>query len=104
MNGEFFIAAPVVPPPPRPKVATLRGSVSASGAARLSARSVKAAVYRVAVSDRSALHNFRLKGRGVNRATTARFKGWVTWRVRFTKGVYRFGSDAKRVPGRLRVR
>jgi hypothetical protein len=24
--------------------------------------------------------------------------------VRLVKGVYRFGSDAKRVPGRLRVR
>jgi len=104
MNGEFFVAAPIVPPPPRPKVATLRGSVSASGAATLSVRSVKAAVYRIAVRDRSARYNFRLKGRGVNKATTARFKGSVTWRVRFAKGVYRFGSDAKRLPGRLRVR
>jgi plastocyanin len=104
MNGEFFVAAPIVPPPPRPKVATLRGSVGASGAATLSVRSVKAAVYRLAVRDRSARHNFRLKGRGVNKATTARFKGSVTWRVRLARGTYRFGSDSKRLPGRLRVR
>ncbi len=26
------------------------------------------------------------------------------WRLRLAKGVYRFGSDAKKLPGRLRVR
>ena len=79
-------------------------ATGASGAATLSVRSVKAAVYRLAVRDRSARHNFRLKGRGVNKATTARFKGSVTWRVRLARGTYRFGSDSKRLPGRLRVR
>jgi hypothetical protein len=32
------------------------------------------------------------------------FVGTVTWRMRLARGIYRFGSDAKRVPGRLRVR
>jgi hypothetical protein len=55
------------------------------------------------VRDRSKRHNFRLAGRGVNRSTGAAFTGSTTWRVRLVKGLYRFGSDARRVPGRLRV-
>jgi Copper binding proteins, plastocyanin/azurin family len=103
MNGEFFVFSPRSPSP-APKVSTLRASVGPSGAATLSARSAKAGVYRVTVRDRSTRHNFRLRGRGVNRTTSSRFMGSVTWRVRLAKGVYRFGSDAKRTPGRLRVR
>jgi Copper binding proteins, plastocyanin/azurin family len=104
MNGEFFVFSPRSPPTPAPKVSTLSASVSPSGGATLSARSAKSGAYKVVVRDRSARHNFRLRGRGVNRATSTRFVGSVTWRVRLAKGVYRFGSDAKRTPGRLRVR
>ena len=46
----------------------------------------------------------RLAGRGLNRATDTDFRGTMTWRVRLARGVYRFGSDARRLPGRLRVR
>jgi hypothetical protein len=60
--------------------------------------------FRIVVRDRSARHNFRLAGRGVNRTTGADFRGSVTWRVRPAKGTYRFGSDARKLPGRLRVR
>jgi hypothetical protein len=56
------------------------------------------------VRDRSARHNFRLAGRRLNRTTSADFTGRVTWRVRLAKGVYRFGSDARKLPGRLQVR
>jgi Copper binding proteins, plastocyanin/azurin family len=103
MNGEFFVFSPVAPPPPRPAARTLRASVGPGGAATLSARSVKAGAFRIVVRDRSARHNFRLAGRGLNRTTGADFTGSKTWRVRLAKGVYRFGSDAKRLPGRLRV-
>jgi hypothetical protein len=105
MNGEFFIDAPTTPPPPPPPAAkTLRAAVSPAGAATLSARVASAGAYRVVVRDRSKRHNFRLRGSGVNRATRVRFTGSVAWRVRLSKGTYRFGSDAKRLPGRLRVR
>jgi Copper binding proteins, plastocyanin/azurin family len=104
MNGEFFVISPVTPPPPAPVLPTLRGSLAASGRATLSARSVRAGRYRIVVRDRSARHNFRLAGRGVNRTTGADFTGSATWRVRLAKGTYRFGSDARRLPGRLRVR
>jgi hypothetical protein len=104
MNGEFFVLSPVAPPPPRPALRTLRASVSPSGSAALSARSVRAGRFRIVVRDRSARHNFRLAGLGVNRTTGADFTGSATWRVRLARGVYRFGSDAKHLPGRLRVR
>jgi hypothetical protein len=104
MNGAFFVLSPVQPPPPPPKIQRLRAAVGPNGRATLSASSVKAGVYTVAVRDRSKRHNFRLAGRGVNKSTAAAFTGSATWPVRLVKGVYRFGSDAKRVPGRLRVR
>lgn len=107
MNGSFLVLSTPTPPPPPPPAAaarTLRASVSPSGKATLSARSVKAGAYRIVVHDRSARHNFRLAGRRVNRTTGADFTGRVTWRLRLARGVYRYGSDAKRLPGRLRVR
>jgi hypothetical protein len=106
MNGAFLVISTPSPrpPPPAPAVRTLRAAVGPSGRATLSSRSVRAGRYRVVVRDRSVRHNFRLVGRGVNRTTPADYRGTVTWRVRLARGVYRFGSDAKRLPGRLRVR
>lgn len=102
MNGAFFVLSASAPPPPPPPI--LRASVGPTGRATLSARSVRAGAYRIVVRDRSARHNFRLAGRRVNRTTGADFTGRVTWRVRLATGSYRFGSDARRLPGRLRVR
>jgi hypothetical protein len=107
MNGAFLVVstpAPQPPPPPAPAVRTLRASVGPTGRATLSSRSVRAGRYRLVVRDRSRRHNFRLAGRGVNRTTASDFRGTVTWRVRLSRGLYRFGSDAQRLPGRLRVR
>jgi len=103
MNGAFFVSSPTPLPPPPPKIGRLRASVGPNGKATLSARSLKAGVYSLAVRDRTKRHNFRLAGRGVNKSTGGAFTGSTTWRVRLVKGVYRFGSDARRVPGRLRV-
>ncbi|HKY11782.1 MAG TPA: plastocyanin/azurin family copper-binding protein [Gaiellaceae bacterium] len=103
MNGAFFVLSSAPPPPPRPKIERLRATVGPRGKATLSARSLKAGVYSVAVRDRSTRHNFRLAGRGVNKSTGSAFTGSTTWRVRLINGVYRFGSDARKLPGRLRV-
>ena len=106
MNGSFLVISATAPPPPAPPpaVRTLRAAVGAMGKATLSSTSVRAGRFGIVVRDRSARHNFRFAGRGVNRTTGADFRGSVTWRVRLAKGTYRFGSDAKRLPGRLRVR
>lgn len=105
MNGSFFVTgAPSPPPPPsKPKLGTLRATVSQAGAVRLSAATVAAGRYRVVVADRSKAANFHLVGRGLNKRTGKAFKGSVTWRVRLARGTYRYGSDPA-VTKRLRVR
>jgi plastocyanin len=50
--------------------------------------------YRFVVSDRSSIHNFRLRGRGVNRQlTTIAFTGTKSTVFRFRKGSYVFVCD-----------
>ena len=56
------------------------------------------------VRDDSHRYNFHVVGAGVNRKTTAGFVGRTTWTVRLGAGVYRFGSDPRRLSGTLRVR
>ncbi len=55
--------------------------------------SVKAGTYRIKVEDPSAIHNFRLKGPGVNRATTVTGKTERIWTVTLKKGIYKFLCD-----------
>jgi plastocyanin len=104
MNGSFFVTDAPAPPPPPPPVRTLKASVSAAGAVRLSASSVRSGRYRVVVSDRSRADNFHLAGRGVNRHTGIRFKGSTAWRVRLAPGTYSYWSDGGARKKRLRVR
>jgi plastocyanin len=106
MNGSFLVtgaSTPPPPPPPPPAVRTLKASVTAGGAVRLSAASVAAGRYRLVVADRSKASNFHLVGRGLDRRTGKRFTGSVTWRFRLTHGMYRYGSDPA-LSKRLRVR
>lgn len=50
--------------------------------------------YDIAVSDRSELHNFHLKGPGVDNATPIGDPQEVTWTVTFGNGRYGFVCDA----------
>ena len=49
--------------------------------------------YRILVRDRTAFHNFRLRGPGVDRATSISGIGDVEWTVTLTVGVYTFVCD-----------
>ena len=49
--------------------------------------------YTFVVSDRSDLHNFRLRGPGVNRATGIAFVGRRNWTVTLRPGRYTFLCD-----------
>jgi plastocyanin len=67
---------------------------------------VKAGSYSITVSDKSNIHNFHLRGPGVNRQiTTVGFVGTKSITVRLTKGVYRFVCDPHptTMKGRFRV-
>jgi plastocyanin len=52
-----------------------------------------AGVYVIQVRDRSSIHNFHLRGPGVDRSTTEDFVGTDTWTVTLTDGVYTFVCD-----------
>jgi len=64
---------------------------------------VTAGPYKLTVVDRSRTRNFHLVGSGVDRRTSKKFTGSVTWRLQLEAGKYRFGSDP-RLTGRLVVR
>jgi plastocyanin len=49
--------------------------------------------YDVAVRDVSELHNFHLRGRGVEQATAVEAVETVTWTVTFTDGTYTYQCD-----------
>lgn len=67
---------------------------------------VPAGLHRIIVRDRSSVHNFHLRGRGVNRATGIAFVGRRIWRsVRIYRGsIYRYVCDphATGMRGRFR--
>jgi plastocyanin len=52
-----------------------------------------AGTYTVKVSDKSTIHNFRLKGPGVNKTTSLGGKGVSTWKVTLKKGTYTIVCD-----------
>ena len=54
---------------------------------------LKAGTYVIKVADKSNIHNFRLKGPGVNKSTTVSFKGTVTWKVTLKAGKYTVVCD-----------
>ena len=57
-------------------------------------RTLKAGRYTITVSDKSVEHNFRLKGRGVNKQVTGiLFKGSKTVTVTLRKGKYTYQCD-----------
>ena len=54
---------------------------------------LKAGTYIIKVADKSNIHNFRLKGPGVNKSTAVSFKGTVTWKVTLKAGKYTVVCD-----------
>jgi len=56
-------------------------------------RSLKPGKYQIKVADKSNMHNFHLKGPGVDRKTSVEGTGTVTWKVTFKKGSYKFQCD-----------
>ena len=56
-------------------------------------KTLKAGAYTITVADRSNIHNFHLKGPGVNKDSGVSAKGTKTWKVKLKKGTYRFVCD-----------
>jgi plastocyanin len=62
-------------------------------------RTIKAGTYRMKVQDKSASHNFRLRGPGFNRATSVAFIGERIWTVTLKPGRYTFQCDPHHLSG-----
>jgi plastocyanin len=58
------------------------------GGARVT--TLKPGAYVIRVSDKSSIHNFHLRGPGVNKATGVAFMGSRTFQVTLKRGSYRF--------------
>ena len=56
-------------------------------------KTLKPGAYTITVRDKSALHNFRLSGPGVNKATSVAKQGKTTWKVTLKAGTYRYVCD-----------
>jgi plastocyanin len=54
---------------------------------------LKAGTYVFKISDLSNIHNFHLKGPGIDKKTGVGFKGSVTWKLKLAKGTYKFVCD-----------
>lgn len=54
---------------------------------------LKAGKYTLSIRDLSDIHNFHLRGPGVNKATSVDATGTRTWTVTLRRGTYRFLCD-----------
>jgi plastocyanin len=54
---------------------------------------IKAGTYRIKIEDMASIHNFHLKGPGVNRKTSVSRRTETVWTVRLRKGRYTYSCD-----------
>jgi plastocyanin len=82
-------------------------TITLKNAAGKRVSTLKAGLYVIKVADKSGIHDFHLKGPGVNkRITTVGFVGTKTFTVRLKKGRYTYVCDphASSMHGSFRVR
>ena len=56
-------------------------------------RTLKPGRYAITIRDKSAAHNFHLRGQGLNKMTTVGAVTTKTWTVTLKKGTYRYVCD-----------
>lgn len=78
---------------PKAKVGTLTATVGPGFTITMSKKTVKAGTYVITVKDRSNIHNFHLKGPGVNKLTSVAAVKTYKWTVKLKKGTYTFVCD-----------
>jgi len=54
---------------------------------------LKAGTYIFKIADKSSIHNFHLKGPGVDKKTAVGFQGSTTWTVKLKAGKYTYVCD-----------
>ena len=56
-------------------------------------KTIKAGTYKLKVEDKSSIHNFHLRGPGVNKLTSVSFTGETTWTIKLKPGKYTYQCD-----------
>jgi|SRR5581483_1292270 len=56
-------------------------------------KKLKPGTYIFKIADKSNIHNFHLKGPGVDKKTGVGFQGTVTWKLKLKKGTYKYVCD-----------
>ncbi len=99
MKGTFTVGTvptptPTPTPTPVPPPAPTKASASIAGSASSfrPASGLSAGAFSIVVDDKSATDGFRLSGPGISKATGAKFRGKVTWKVKLAAGRYSYGS------------
>jgi plastocyanin len=96
MRG-YFLAGAVTP-------TTLSGSVGPKKSISLRPKTALPGPAVITVNDRSKADNFHLSGRGVNKKTSVKTRGKVTWTVTLQPGLYTYRSDkTKKLRGSFTV-
>ncbi|HEY8704347.1 MAG TPA: plastocyanin/azurin family copper-binding protein [Gaiellaceae bacterium] len=62
-------------------------------------KTIKAGTYTIKVQDKASIHDFHLKGPGLNKATTMPFVGTQTWKITLKPGKYTFQCDPHAAAG-----
>ena len=62
-------------------------------------KTIKAGTYRIKVEDKASIHNFHLKGPGLNKKTGVNFTGEVTWTIKLKPGRYTYQCDPHALSG-----
>ena len=62
-------------------------------------KQLKAGTYTIKVQDKASIHNFHLKGPGLNKSTTVPFKGTQTWKITLKPGTYTYQCDPHAASG-----
>jgi plastocyanin len=75
------------------KTGTLTGIVGPGFNISMNKKSVPAGTYVITIKDKSNIHNFHLKGPGVNKLTSVAAVKTYVWKVTLKKGTYTFVCD-----------
>ena len=89
VTAAALVAVPVFAATPK-----LAGTVGPGFTISMAKKPTKAGKYTLVVSDKSNIHNFHLKGPGVNVKTSVAKTGTKSFAITLVKGKYTFVCDA----------
>ena len=93
-----LVAAALLVMPAQAKTTGLKGEVGPGFSIEVEKgnkdlKTIKAGTYSIKIQDKSSIHNFHLKGPGVNKSTSVGFVGERIWTVTLKPGKYTYWCD-----------